>query len=121
MTPLTKILIAAVPIALLAACGSTSTPLPSDEASAAAPMVYVSSQRSPASIASCLEDRLPRVRTSKDGRTTALAVGSSSRPSYLVTLIPSGYGSVVRVTHDPSSSDDPPEDEMRFHIARCTT
>lgn len=119
MNPLVKTLVAAVPVALLAACGST--PTPSDEASdAAAPMVYVSSQRSPASIANCLEDRLPRVRASRDGKTTQLAVGSSSNASYVVTLTPSGRGSVVRVTHDPSASDDPPEDEMRFHIARCT-
>lgn len=83
-------------------------------------MVYVSSQRSPASIANCLEDRLPRVRASKDGRTTELAVGSSTHASYVVTLVPSGNGSVVRVTHDESASNDPPESEMRFHIARCT-
>lgn len=84
-------------------------------------MVYVSSLRSPASIASCLEDRLSRVRTSRNGQTTELAVGSSTNTSYLVTLTPSRRGSVVRVTHDPSAPNDPPEDEMRFHIARCTT
>lgn len=85
-------------------------------------MVYVSSLRSPASISSCLEDRLSRVRTSRDGQTTVLTVGSSSDPSYVVTLTPSrDGGSVVRVTHDPSASNDPPEDKMRFDIARCTT
>jgi len=118
MNPLAKILAAAIPVTLLAACGSA--PTPSTDASANAPMVYLSSQRSPASIASCLEDRLSRVRASKDGRTTQLAVGSSSNASYFVTLTPSGRGSVVRVTHDPSVSSDPPEDVMRFHIARCT-
>jgi hypothetical protein len=118
MTPLTKALAAAIPVALLAACGST--PTPSDEAAAAAPMVYVSSQRSPASIATCLEDRLSRVRESKDGNATELTVGSSSHASYLVTLTPSGNGSVVRVVHDSSMSNDPPEEQMRFHIARCT-
>jgi len=117
-SPLTKVLLAAAPVALLAACGST--PSSSDETAAGAPMVYVTSHRSPASIATCLEDRLPRVRSSKTGQTTALAVGSSSNASYLVTLTPSGKGSVVRVTHDPSASNDPPEEVMRFHIARCT-
>lgn len=119
MTPLTKTLIAAVPVALLAACASAPmTPSP-DEASAA-PMVYVSSLRSPASITNCLEDRVSRVHASKNGQTTVLAVGSHA--SYVVTLMPSRTGgSVVRVTHDPSASNDPPEDEMRFHIARCTT
>lgn len=118
MTPLTKTLAAAIPVALLAACGST--PTPSGEASGAAPMVYVSSQRTPASIASCLDDHVSRVRTSRHGVTTQLAIGSSSSPSYIVTLTPSATGTVVRVTHDPSVSNDPPEDKMRFHIARCT-
>lgn len=118
MTSLTKAFAAALPVAFVAACGST--PMPPDEASAAAPMVYVSSQRPPASIATCLEDRLSRVRESKNGNATELAVGSSSQASYVVTLIPSGNGSVVRVIHDPSASNDPPEDQMRFHIARCT-
>ncbi|HTH61340.1 MAG TPA: sugar ABC transporter ATPase [Paraburkholderia sp.] len=118
MTRLAQTLAAVVPVAVLAACGST--PMPPDEASADAPMVYVSSLRSPSSIASCLKDRLPRVRTSKDGQATELAVGSSSHASYFVTLTPSSSGSVVRVTHDPSASNDPPEGEMRFHIARCT-
>jgi len=118
---LTKTLLAAAPVALIAACGSTPTPSSQlDESAAGASMVYVTSQRSPASIASCLEDRLSRVRTSKDGQTTELAVGSSSNASYRVTLTPSGRGSVVRVTHNPSASNDPPEEEMRFHIARCT-
>ncbi|WP_309147442.1 sugar ABC transporter ATPase [Paraburkholderia caballeronis] len=119
MNSLTKSLLAAAPVALVAACGSAPTPAPDDTA-AAAPMVYVSSLRSPSSIATCLEDRLPRVRASQAGGATELAVGSSSNASYLVTLTPSGNGSVVRVMHDPSASSDPPEEEMRFHIARCT-
>jgi len=117
---LSRTLAVAVPVVLLAACGSTPSSAPTDESAAGAPMVYVSSARSPASIASCLEDRLPRVRATRSGRTTELLVGSSSNASYLVTLTPSGRGSVVRVTHDPSASNDPPEETMRFHIARCT-
>lgn len=50
-----------------------------------------------------------------------LVVGSRSDASYLVTLIPSGSGSVIRVTHGASTSDDPPEPELRFDVARCTT
>ena len=118
---LSRTLAVAVPVALLAACGSTpSSTMPTDESAAGAAMIYVSSARSPASIESCLEDRLPRVRATKSGRTTELLVGSSSNASYLVMLTPSGRGSVVRVTHDPSASSDPPEETMRFHIARCT-
>lgn len=119
MNSLIKALFTATPFALLAACGSTP-PTQSGDTAAGSPMVYVASQRSPASIASCLEDRLPRVRTSRAGPTTELAVGASSNVSYLVTLTPSGNGSVVRVTHGPSASSDPSEEEMRFHIARCT-
>lgn len=83
-------------------------------------MIYASSARSPQSIASCLEDRLPRVEESTNGNATELSVGSESNASYLVTLTPSGYGSVIRVTHGASSSNDPPEPELRFDVARCT-
>jgi hypothetical protein len=84
-------------------------------------MIYASSSRSPNSIANCLEDRLPRVRESRDGDVTELSVGSDSDASYFVTLTPSGRGSVIRVTHGASRSDDPPEPELRFDVARCTT
>ncbi len=84
-------------------------------------MIYASSARSASSIASCLEDRLPRVRTAREGETTRMSVGSSSNASYFVTLTPSGYGAVIRVVHGAAESSDPPEEAMRFAIARCTT
>ncbi len=82
-------------------------------------MIYLSSQRSPSSIASCLEDRLSRVQSSREGSATELTVGSSSHASYYVELLPSSQGSVVRVTHPADASNDPPEEELRFDIARC--
>jgi hypothetical protein len=113
-----RCLLAASPLALIAGCGST----PQSGATANGErMIYASSARSPQSIASCLEDRLPRVHESTSGSTTELSVGSSSDASYFVMLTPSGYGSVISVTRGASSSDDPPEPELRFDVARCTT
>ncbi|MEM5327632.1 sugar ABC transporter ATPase [Paraburkholderia sp. JHI2823] len=117
MKTLTQRLLAATPLALIAACGSTP---PSGSASNGEPMVYASSARSASSIANCLENRLPHVHASRDGNTTELSVGSRSDASYLVTLTPNGNGSVIRVTRGTSASNDPPEEELRFDIARCT-
>ncbi|QBQ99696.1 sugar ABC transporter ATPase [Paraburkholderia pallida] len=117
MNTLTQRLVAALPLALVAACGSS----PSNTASDSNVIVYASSARSPSSIASCLEDRLSRAYESHSGNATELAIGSRSNASYFVTLTPNGYGSVIRVTHGASSSNDPPEEEMRFDVARCTT
>jgi hypothetical protein len=103
-------------IASLAACGSSG---PARDASL--PIVYVSSQRAPADIAECLQSRLPRVRMSQVGTATQLAVGSDSNNSYFVTLTPHNAGSVIKVMHPANAPDDPPEDEMRFDIARCAT
>ncbi|WP_091996855.1 sugar ABC transporter ATPase [Paraburkholderia lycopersici] len=116
-TPLRRLL-AATPLALIAACGSAP---PSGTASNSEPMIYASSARSAASVANCLEGRLPRVHTSRDGNTTELSVGSRSDASYVVTLTPNGHGSVIRVTYGASASNDPPEEELRFDVARCTT
>lgn len=88
---------------------------------ASQPIVYVSSQRAPADIADCLEGRLSRVRMSRFGSATELAVGSDSNHSYLVTLTPSNAGSIIKVMHPANAPDDPPEPEMRFDIARCAT
>ncbi|MGF6771723.1 hypothetical protein P3T18_004210 [Paraburkholderia sp. GAS199] len=111
----------AVPVvaltAALAACGSSSGPA----RDASLPLVYVSSQRTPAYIANCLQDRLSRVRASSVGGATELAVGSDSNNSYFVTLTPSNSGSVIKVMHPANAPDDPPEPEMRFDIARCAT
>jgi hypothetical protein len=118
MKTLTQRLLAATPLALIAACGSTP---PSGTASNGEPMIYASSARSASSVANCLEDRLPHVHSSRDGNTTELSVGSRSDASYFVTLTPNGHGSVIRVTHGASASNDPPEEELRFDVARCTT
>ncbi|WP_322031244.1 sugar ABC transporter ATPase [Paraburkholderia sp. J76] len=118
MKTLTLRLLAATPLALLAACGSTP---PSSTASNGETMIYASSARSASSVASCLEDRLPHVHTSRDGDTTELSVGSRSDASYFVTLTANGHGSVIRVTHGASASNDPPEEELRFDVARCAT
>ncbi|QGZ64566.1 sugar ABC transporter ATPase [Paraburkholderia acidisoli] len=104
------------PLALVAACGSSPPSASNGET-----MIYASSARTASSVASCLEDRLSRVRTARDGNTTRMSVGSSSNASYFVTLTPSGSGSVIRVVHGTAESSDPPEEEMRFAVARCTT
>lgn len=103
-------------VAALAGCGSSR---PARDASL--PLVYVSSQRAPAYIAECLESRLSRVRMSRVGGATEIAVGADSNNSYFVTLTPSNAGSVIKVMHPANAPDDPPEPEMRFDIARCAT
>jgi hypothetical protein len=116
-TPLRRLL-AALPLALMAACGSTPPP---GAAANGEPMIYVSSTHSPEDVASCLENRLPRAEESMNGNATELSVGSGSNASYLVTLTPAANGSVIRVMHGTSSSYDPPEPELRFDVARCAT
>ncbi|CAM2169114.1 Sugar ABC transporter ATPase [Paraburkholderia sacchari] len=117
MNMLTQRLAAALPLALVAACGSSPPSTSSDNGA----MVYASSARSPSSIASCLRSHLPRTHESHSGNATELAIGSSSNASYFVSLTPNGNGSVIRVTHGASSSNDPPEENMRFAVARCAT
>jgi hypothetical protein len=113
-----KRLILLAPIALLAACGSSRGPQ-SESGAAGEQMVYVASARQVSDIASCLNSRLSRVHVSKNNGVTDLTIGSSSNGSYFITLTPSGYGSVIKVVR--GTSDDPPEEELRFAIARCTT
>nr|WP_233834307.1 hypothetical protein [Paraburkholderia sp. ZP32-5] len=103
--------------AVLTACGSSSGPA----RDASVPMVYVSSSRTVDSIATCLEDRLPRVRTSRAGNATELAVGADSNNSYFVTLTPLNGSTVIKVMHPANAPDDPPESELRFDIARCAS
>jgi hypothetical protein len=98
----------------LAACGSASGP----ELRASKPVIYVSTQRTPADVASCLEERLPSVSASRVGGASELTVGSNA---WLVTLTPSGYGSIVKVQKSDGDYGRLPEPEMRFDIARCTT
>ncbi|QVN21483.1 sugar ABC transporter ATPase [Burkholderia pyrrocinia] len=101
-----------LPTALLAACGSAPS---SDSASSGtAPMIYVSSQRPAHAIANCLDSRLSGTEQSQHNGVTDISVGSNS---YFVTLTPSGNGSVVKVVR--GSGSQPPEEAMRFAIARC--
>lgn len=111
-----KRLLLLAPAVLLAACGSSGSV---STTRSAEPIIYVSSPRSPADIASCLSGRLPRVHTARINGATELTVGSSSNSSYFVTLTPSGQGSVIKVLHPEGSPEDPPEPEMRFDVARC--
>ena len=111
-----KRLILLAPIALVAACGSSRGP---DASASAQPMVYASSARPASDIARCLDSRLSRVHVSKNNGVTDLTIGSSSNGSYFVTLTPSNGGTVVKAVR--GTGDDPPEEEMRFAIARCTT
>jgi hypothetical protein len=110
-----KKLLLLAPLAFVAACGSSRGP----EGAGSDTMVYVSSARQTSDIARCLDSRLSRVHTSKNNGSTELTVGSSSNGSYFITLTPSRGGSVVKVTR--GTADDPPEEELRFAIARCTT
>ncbi|GAB7522005.1 sugar ABC transporter ATPase [Paraburkholderia sp. 2C] len=110
-----KKLLLLAPLAFVAACGSSRGP----EGAGSGTMVYVSSARQTSDIARCLDSRLSRVHTSKNNGSTELTVGSSSNGSYFITLTPSRGGSVVKVTR--GTSDDPPEEELRYAIARCTT
>jgi hypothetical protein len=103
-------------IASLAACGSSG---PTRDASQ--PLLYVSSQRAPADIAECLQDRLSRVRVSHVGAATELSVGSDSNNSYFVTLTPLNGSTVIKVMRPANAPDDPPEPELRFDVARCAT
>jgi hypothetical protein len=106
-----------LPVAALAACGSA--PSSESAASGAQPMIYVSSQRPASSIASCLDSRLTNAHLSKSNGATEIIVGSRSNGSYFVTLTPSGGSTVIKVVRGTAS--EPPEEEMRFAIARCAT
>ncbi|WP_010089581.1 hypothetical protein [Burkholderia ubonensis] len=102
-------------VAVLAACGSAPTSDSSGStASGAGAMIYVSSQRPADAIANCLDSRLSDVQRSHHGGVTDITVGSRS---YFVTLTPSGSGSVIKVVRGTAS--EPPEEAMRFAIARC--
>ena len=99
---------------LLAACSSTSTP----ELRASKPVIHVSSARTASDISGCLERMLPSAQTTRDSGSTELLVGPNA---WLVTLTPSGYGTVVKVQRSADDYSGLPEPELRFDIARCTT
>lgn len=98
----------------LAACSSTSGPA----LRASQPVIYVSSARTASDISSCLERMLPSAQTTRNAGSTELLVGPNA---WLVTLTPSGYGSVVKVQKSDGEYGGLPEPELRFDIARCTT
>jgi hypothetical protein len=108
---------------VLAGCSSTPGPgMSGPEVRASAPLIYVKSARQPDDITACLHERVFSVRESSIGSATEIAVGPrSSTVDWLITLIPLGGGSIVKVQKSPNASDDVPEPEMRFDIARCTT
>lgn len=97
----------------LAACGSTSGP----ELRASKPVIYVSSARAASDISTCLQRMLPSVQVTRDQGSTELMVGSNA---WLVTLTPSGYGSIVKVQQSTSDDGGVPEPQLRFDVARCT-
>ncbi|WP_087665270.1 hypothetical protein [Caballeronia humi] len=105
---------AVVSLVVLAACSSTSGP----ELRASKPVIHVSSARTASDISSCLERMLLSVQTIRDSGSTELVVGPNA---WLVTLTPSGYGSIVKVQKSPGEYGGLPEPELRFDIARCTT
>ena len=113
-----RFLLLAPAAVLLASCGSAPIAPPPQLASQP-PMLYVSSQRAPEDIASCLDNRLPRVRKSTENDITTISIGSRAKSAYYVWLTPSSQGTTVKVLHPEGSSDDPPETDVRFAIARC--
>ncbi len=82
-------------------------------------MIYVSSQRPAASIASCLGSRLPNTHLSKRNDATDITVGPRSNGAYFVTLTPYHGNTVIKVVRGTAS--EPPEEQFRFAIARCAT
>ena len=81
-----------------------------------APMIYVQSARQTDDITSCLHDRASSLRVANVGNSVELGDGRE----WLITLTPSGGGSTVAVQHATNVSENIPEPEMRFDIARCT-
>ena len=112
-------LLAVVPAALaIAACSSPNV----QEVRTSEPVVFVQSQRAPSDISSCLRSRIDGLRMTAGNGSTELTVGHGSENyAWLITLMPSGYGSVVKVQKSPGDDGSVPEPEMRFDIARCTT
>jgi len=112
-------LLAAVPAALaIAACSSPNV----QDVRSSEPVVFVQSQRAPSDISSCLQRRIEGLRKSAGNGSTELTLGHGSENyAWLITLMPSGHGSVVKVQKSPGDDGSVPEPEMRFDIARCTT
>lgn len=104
---------------LLVACSSTTS---GPEVRASAPLIYVQSARQAADITECLQEKVLSMRETSYANTTELAIGPrASHIDWLITLTPSGSGAIVKVQRSSGASDDLPEPELRFDIARCTT
>ncbi|KND59238.1 ABC-type sugar transport system, ATPase component [Candidatus Burkholderia verschuerenii] len=100
--------------AALAACGTTTS---GPELRASKPVINVSSARSASDISSCLLRMIPSAQTVRDQGNTEVLVGSNA---WLVTLIPSAYGSIVKVQQSSHDDGGVLEPKLRFDIARCT-
>jgi hypothetical protein len=113
------LLLSALPAVLaIAACSSPNV----QDVRSSEPVVFVQSQRAPSYISSCLQSRIDGLRMSAGNGSTELTVGHGAENyAWLITLMPSGYGSVVKVQKSPGDDGSVPEPEMRFDIARCTT
>jgi hypothetical protein len=121
-----KVLLPAVVV--LAACSGANGPgmagagLSGAEVRTSEPLIYVRSARQPDDITACLHERVFSVHEASVGNATEIAIGQrSSNADWLITLTPSGNGSIVKVQKSVNASDDIPEPELRFDIARCTT
>ncbi|CAB3792705.1 sugar ABC transporter ATPase [Pararobbsia alpina] len=110
-------------VVALAACSSANGPgMSGPEVRASAPLIYVQSARQPDDITACLHERVFSVHETSVGSATEIAIGPRSNAvDWLITLTPSGNGSIVKVQKSANASDDIPEPELRFDIARCTT
>lgn len=77
--------------------------------------------RSSSAIASCLSSRVGGVRQSTGGGRTRLAVGHGAGSyAWLITLTPSGTGTVVQAQKADDADASIDEPALRFHLARCS-
>ncbi|HEX7682051.1 MAG TPA: sugar ABC transporter ATPase [Trinickia sp.] len=114
-------LAAALTAAVLAACGTAAQDASNTNSGRSDSFMAFSSTRPPHAIARCLTSRLSRVDERSGPGYTELGLGRSSNGyAWLVTLMPAGGGSNVKVEKviDDESVSEP---ELRFAIARCTT
>ncbi|WP_147432300.1 sugar ABC transporter ATPase [Pararobbsia silviterrae] len=108
-------------LAMLGGCSSSNVATSSGASPASlggtAPMIYVQSARQPDDITRCLQGHASSLRVANLGGAIQLGDGLE----WLITLTPSRGGSTVAVQRAMNASEQIPEPEMRFDIARCTT
>lgn len=106
--------------AFQALSGCAFAPPNAEQVRESEPVVFASSTRSPQAIARCMSSRVDGFVEETQGGTTILTLGrGTDHYAWLITLMPSGTGAVIKA--QKSSDDDlVPEPEMRFAIARCT-